>query len=290
MLTFGAMDITTNIATTDHFINANNIRQHYIDIGEGPVLVMLHGLTANCHAFDGVAAAGLSNKYRIIAPDLRGRGLTDQPAFNYSIEDHARDMVAMFQSLGLKNVYLAGHSFGGLLGMYLAAYYPLLINKLIIMDAAAEMNPQAIQMLTPAVARLERTYDSPEDYLTQIKKEPYLDNWDEHMVSYYMADIKKTANGKVTPIPNFTNIVEVSVGVGSEYWPGIIQKINQPSILINAVDDYTMDMPLLPEDKALETVAMIKDCKYIPVVGNHLTMMYNKGAQQITAAISAFLG
>ena len=75
-----------------HFVQTNNIQLHYLSHpGEGPTLVLLPGLTANAHAFDGLIQAGLSPRYRVLALDLRGRGLTDKPTTGYSMADHAAD-------------------------------------------------------------------------------------------------------------------------------------------------------------------------------------------------------
>ena len=50
-----------------------------------------------------------------------------------------------------------------------------------------------------------------------------------------------------------------------------------------------MNAPLLPEENALETVAMMKHCKYVKVPGNHQTMLYGDGAKAIVQAITSFL-
>ena len=66
---------------TDNFVSVNNINLHYIDHGaNGPVLILMHGLTANANAFDAVIP-GLQTSYQVICPDLRGNGLSDKPAF-----------------------------------------------------------------------------------------------------------------------------------------------------------------------------------------------------------------
>ena len=51
-----------------------------------------------------------------------------------------------------------------------------------------------------------------------------------------------------------------------------------------------MGEPLLPDFKAQETVALMQDCKYIKVDGNHQTMLYGTGAQQTVYAIASFAG
>src|SRR5436190_12446655 len=99
-----------------NFIKTNGIKLHYLDYrGTGPVLVLLHGLTANAFAFEGLMAAGLGQHFRVITVDLRGRGLSDKPLWGYSIHLHAKDIIGLLDHLQLKSVFIGGHSFGGLL-------------------------------------------------------------------------------------------------------------------------------------------------------------------------------
>ena len=111
----------------DHFIYTNRIRLHFIEYRTKenlPPLLLLHGLTANAHTFDGLIYNGLADKFHLYIPDLRGRGHSDKPSYNYRIRHHAKDVIGMMDQLGLKKVMIAGHSFGGLLGIYLAVHFP----------------------------------------------------------------------------------------------------------------------------------------------------------------------
>ena len=273
-----------------NFIPVNNINLHYIDYhSDGPILILLHGLTANAHAFDAVVE-GLQTKYRVICPDLRGNGLSDKPAFCYTIEDHAEDIIGLINHLGVDKVHLGGHSFGGFLSFYLAANYPDAIDKLVILDAAKAMNSNAANMLAGALGRLNATYPSFEEYLEHVKKAPYINFWDTAMVSYYRADVEDLPNGHVKPRCNIMSITEKSVNLASVDWPCVIDQVEHPTLLINALDNYTLGEPLLPEEIAKETVEMMKNARYEGIDGNHQTMLYGEGAQEIIGHLHDFLG
>jgi len=276
---------------TDHFIETNQVKLHYIDFaGDGPTIVLLHGLTANAHAFDGLVAAGLAPAYRLVSPDLRGRGLSDHPAFCYALQEHAEDILGLLDHLGIEKAVLGGHSFGGLLSIYMAANYPERVERLIILDAAAQMNPKAAEMLGPTLARLDKKYASWDAYLEEIKSAPFnADSWDDAMLSYYRADVMDIENGGVTPRSNLANIIEVAVNVANTPWTTYVEEIQQPAVLFNGLDVYTLGEPLLPDIKAQETAEMMKNCKYIAVDGNHHTMLYGDGAKQIVKGIKAFV-
>jgi len=275
--------------SSSNIIPVNDINLHYIDHkGDGPVLVLLHGLTANAHAFDALIA-GLHPTYRIICPDLRGNGLSDKPAFCYSVEEHVQDILELISHIGEERVYLGGHSFGGYLAFYIAAYHPQVVAKLIILDAAKSLNPNAPQMLAGALSRLDATYPSFDDYIAHVKKAPYLDFWDPAMLSYYRADVHDLPDGSVKPRCNLMAITEKSLALGTVDWPEVIEMIEQASLLVNALDIYTLGEPLLPDEIARETVEMMKNGKYVGVDGNHQTMLYGNGAQQSAEGIRVFL-
>jgi len=274
----------------DYIITVNNINLHYIDhYSDKPVLLLLHGLTANASAFDGLIEAGLDEHFRVISPDLRGNGLSDKPAFCYTVEDHVQDILGLISHLGEEKVYLGGHSFGGYLAFYIAANYPDVVSRLVILDAAKSMNPKAAEMLSKSLSRLDVTYHSFDAYIDHVKKTPYLTFWDPAMRSYYRADVEDLPKGHVKPRSNLMAITEKSMALAAIDWPDTIALAEQSAILINALDNYTMGEPLLPDYIAKETVAMMKQAKYAGVDGNHQTMLYGDGAKEVVEAVRGFL-
>jgi pimeloyl-ACP methyl ester carboxylesterase len=275
---------------SEHLIETNGIRLRYIESkGDGPTIILMHGLTANANAFDGLIAAGLSPAFNVISIDLRGRGKSDQPADDYTMAAHAKDIIGFLDSLKIKSAVIGGHSFGALLTFYLAAHYSDRVEKMILLDAAAKMHPNTKEMLVPALSRLGQAFPSFEAYLYKVKEAPYINFWDEKMISYYRADVKDNDDKTVTPIPQLNNMLLAVNGALAEPWLDYIQGVNKPAILINGGGIYTLDAPLLPEENARETVAMMKDCSYLKIPGNHQTMLYGDGAKEIVKAIKTFL-
>ncbi|MBS1614719.1 MAG: alpha/beta hydrolase [Bacteroidetes bacterium] len=273
------------------YLETNEIRLHYLQGPKnGPLIFLLHGLTANAHAFDGIREAGLDRNFEVVAIDLRGRGLSDHPAFSYSMEDHAQDILGLLKHFHAEKVIVVGHSFGGLLGYYLAASYPEKVESLIALDAAAHMNPMAADMLAIRLNKLDVPYPSFSDYLKEVKAAPYNTFWAPEMLSYYKADVRPYDEGGVTPRPQLANIIEASLGVAAIDWPDVIPEVKCPVLLVNAPEAYTLGMPMLPDELAKETVEMLPHGKLITVDGNHQTMMYGNGAKQIEEAITKFAG
>jgi len=70
---------SATLKIVNHTVRANGIRQHYLDAGEGPTVVLLHGFPETSFAWR-FQIPVLAEKFRVIAPDLRGYGETDKPA------------------------------------------------------------------------------------------------------------------------------------------------------------------------------------------------------------------
>ena len=273
-----------------NFIETNNIRLHYLEFkGNGPTLILMPGLSANAHAFDGLIAAGLSPAFNVISIDLRGRGESDQPDKGYLMEDHAKDIIELLDKLKIYKAIIGGHSFGALLSLYLATHYPERISKLLIMDAAAKMHENTKEMLGPSLSRLGQIYPSFEFYIDKVKAAPYLDFWEKEMESYYHADVKENEDKTVTCIPQLQNMIAAVNGVLSEPWKEYLKDVDHPTLLINGPGVYTMGAALLPKENAMETVNLMKNCSYVEVPGNHQTMLYGDGAKQIVQAIKQFI-
>lgn len=276
----------------DHFIYTNKIRLHFIEYKTDknlPKLLLLHGLTANSHTFDGLISRGLAERFHLFIPDLRGRGHSDKPEFNYSVRHHAKDIIGMLDQLGIDQIAIAGHSFGGLLSVYLAVHYPERVSRIVIIDAAAEMNNKVALMLQPVLKRLERTFDSFDAYLDYMKSSPTINFWEDVMTTYYRADVETLPNGKVRTYPSLSKMIKVSIGVYSQPWRRFFKDVRQPALLINATDIYNLGEPLLPDYKAKESVQYLQLGSYLQVAGNHQTMLYGKGAFQIMEAITNFV-
>ncbi len=279
------------IKSKDYFIKTNTINLHYLEYeGEQPTIIFMHGLTANAHAFDGLMAAGLNPAFHIISVDLRGRGESDAPDVGYTMKEHATDIIALMDALKLNKVILAGHSFGGFLALYLVKYFPDRVDKLILMDAAANMHPNTKDMLAPTLGRLGQTFSSFNAYLEKVKSAAYLTFWDKNMETYYKADVKQHADGSVSCIPQSAHMMEaVLKGSLGEPWMDYLQTLEHETILINAPGVYTLGAALLPEENAMETVELMKNCIYAKVQGNHQTMLYGPGAGEIVSIIKHFL-
>jgi pimeloyl-ACP methyl ester carboxylesterase len=112
------------------------------------VLVCVHGLTRSGRDFDRLAAA-LSPVYRVVCPDVAGRGLSSWLAnpIYYGIPQYVGDMVTLIARLGVETVDWFGTSMGGLIGMAFAGLKDSPIRKMIVNDVGPHVEPVAIERI-----------------------------------------------------------------------------------------------------------------------------------------------
>lgn len=94
------------------FTRVEGCRLHWAELGDGPPLVLLHGL-CDSHRTWLKAAPSLARSRRVLMLDLAGHGLSDRPDASYSLDWHAHLVGAWLDQLGLEKVDLVGHSYGG---------------------------------------------------------------------------------------------------------------------------------------------------------------------------------
>lgn len=121
------------IRRENHTIRANGIRQNYIDAGEGPPVVLLHGFPETNYAWRHQIPV-LGELYRLIVPDLRGYGETEKPATGYDKRNMARDLAALLDKLGIGRIALVGHDRGARVATRFAKDYPERVDRLVVMD------------------------------------------------------------------------------------------------------------------------------------------------------------
>jgi pimeloyl-ACP methyl ester carboxylesterase len=115
---------------------ASGLRMHYQQVGEGPDLVMIHGITGNLAAWHLQMVPALADDFRILTYDLRGHGYTDVPPTGYSPDDMAGDLLDLLDALEIERPVLVGHSYGADIALYFAAAHPERAREVIAIESA----------------------------------------------------------------------------------------------------------------------------------------------------------
>ena len=127
----------------------NMVYQDWGDPSNPDVVICVHGLTRISDDFCELADA-LSDRYRVILPDVVGRGRSDwlQNPSRYAVPQYAMDMIALMGALGLSTVRWVGTSMGGLIGMALAALPQSPISRMVLNDVGATLSGDALARIS----------------------------------------------------------------------------------------------------------------------------------------------
>ncbi|WDV32108.1 alpha/beta fold hydrolase [Streptomyces sp. AD16] len=111
--------------------------------GPGPTLLALHGHFGRGTTF-ALLAATLTGRYRVLAPDLRGHGLSDNGG-TFTLEEYVADTAALLHALELTPAAVLGHSMGGAIAFLLAERHPELVQTLVVADMTVKNQPPETQ-------------------------------------------------------------------------------------------------------------------------------------------------
>lgn len=112
----------------------NGINVHYQVKGEGPDVVMLHGVTSSLAIWYAKVMPELGKQFRVTAYDLRGHGYSDPTPTGYTSRSMADDLLALLDHLNIEKARLVGHSFGGSIALHLALLHPERVEAVVLGD------------------------------------------------------------------------------------------------------------------------------------------------------------
>ena len=260
--------------------------------GEKTPLLCIHGLTANCRCFDIIAEA-LSPENRVLAMDLRGRGLSDKPAGGYSIDRHCADIGALLNDLGIRKVRLLGHSLGAYIALAFASQHQDTVEKLILMDAGAQLSAEQWAKIAvgikPSLDRLEQSFSSFEEYIGQVKKASYLQPWNQAVEDYFRYEsheIGGVYRSRIDPkhiLEERTNLAGTDTSV---YYAGI----RCPVLILRATEGMASNDDLVLPEEAMEPFmnSLPKAVRVDLTGSNHYSMLLQPNVQR-DRAIAEFL-
>lgn len=129
----------------------SNVDLFYYDTKEEkPVMICLHGMYGRAETWSDFISH-YADKYRVIAPDLRGHGRSSKPDGYYTFDEMGEDVVELMNRLGIKQAILAGHSMGGGIAGYIASRYPDKVQAAAILDKTAKGLKRHIPVLSSQV-------------------------------------------------------------------------------------------------------------------------------------------
>jgi pimeloyl-ACP methyl ester carboxylesterase len=197
-----------------------------------PVVLCLHGLMRNSRDFEELAAH-LAARYRVIVPDVRGRGLSARdPDFNnYQIPVYVKDVLTLLTGLGAARVRVIGTSMGGLMAMMLALTQGGLVSGIVLNDVGPEVDRAGLERIrgyagkatavgswAEAIAQVRSTYGSAWPGLSD-------ERWEKIVRLSYRANAQGTP--EVDADPHISELLRNTNVAAPDLWPlwGALAKV-----------------------------------------------------------------
>lgn len=152
------------INTEDKQINVNITTHPESNV----LLIFIHGLTGNylqMHYFQNY----FKSKYNTLSYDLSGRGDSTLQSDPTDIHQHSKDLLEIIESLEHDNIVLTGYSMGGYIAVDVAGQTSK-VKKVVLLDGGGEADENTSSLVLPSLGRLEKTFDSRDEYLEMMKK------------------------------------------------------------------------------------------------------------------------
>jgi pimeloyl-ACP methyl ester carboxylesterase len=230
-------------------------RLHVAEAGAGPPVVLVHGWPQHWWSWRRVMAE-LAPSYRVLCPDLRGMGWSDAPPGAYAKEDWAADVVALLDALGLDEVDLVGHDWGGLVALLVALRAPERLRSVTAMSiihpwprpprpGPAALAPLAYQgpLATPVVGeRLLR--HAPDVVRTLIRRGSHRGfTWTDEELDTYARVLQEPARARASSAVYRTYLLHEAVPLTTGRYAG--QRLQVPALMLTGASDAVVGPPAL---------------------------------------------
>ncbi len=234
------------------FTTLNLKKIHYQVGGEGTqTIILVHGWGGSIKSLDKLAEL-LKKQYRVVQIDLPGFGQSENPNSDWGIDELSKIVLNLLDSLKIKKTIFFGHSFGGSLGIYLAANYPDRISHLVLCNSSYKRTAKK---------------SNPTKFLKGIFAIIPLINRFENIVKYFYYKIF-FPNSDLIKFPalesNFKKIMQQDL---TEF----LAKIKTPTLILWGQNDTQTPVELT---QTLKTQIKGSKLKIFPNIGHNLPLLY----------------
>ena len=245
-------------------LNVDGLKLHAQTLGEGPSLVMVHGLLIGNLSSWFLAAGRLSGERRVVLYDLRGHGKSDVPESGYGLASLAADLEGLARQLVPDGRFdLAGYSYGALVALRFALARPERVQRLILVEAPL-----------PPLRRLTERYGNAD--VSQL-----LASLPADVRKAALASPRRVASAtlRVRKLVKETSLV-ADIEAEPEFEPAALQGLTCPTLCL-----YGEQSEFLDDARYLQRV--LPDARLRLVKGSHLLL--NENAAETASVIQEFL-
>jgi lipase len=270
--------------------------------GGDRVVLAAHGITGNHRSWQGVARA-LGPEVSLVAPDLRGRGLSAKLPGPFGMRAHADDLVAVLDHLDLEQAVLTGHSMGAYVATTAATRHAPRWSSVVLVDGGVALPlPRGVDpddmlagVLGPALARLEMTFESRAAYHAFWRDHPALADpgaWTDDTEAWLDQDLVGTE-----PELRSSAAMEAVRFDGRELLVdrevrGAFHDLRQPTVLLRAPRGLLNQVPPLLPDELVDPLRARWPVRLEMLVDNtnhYSILLSHRGARVVASHLTAAL-
>jgi lipase len=267
--------------------------------GAGPnAVVAAHGVTGTHMNFEPVADQ-LGEAVTVLAPDLRGRGLSKSVGGPYGMAQHADDVIAVLDHAGIAEAVMVGHSMGGFVAVFAATRHPDRIRGLVLVDGGLPLQLGALSelpleqavhtMIGPSLDRLKMTFPSRQAYLDFWRDHPALArDWNDYLVRSFSYDTTGEPPALTSTVQQDAVLADSADLLRTGDLETALSQLAQPVVMLRApLGMFNQEPPLYPDAAVTvwrERAANLTEV-VVPGVNHYTIALTSRGAQAIAEAI-----
>lgn len=266
-----------------------------------PVVVALHGITANALAFAAVAAE-LDGRIRMLAPDLRGRAESRAITGPWGLAAHAADVLAVLDAAGAESAMLLGHSMGAYVAALTALRYPSRVDSVVLVDggigfpapSGGDIDTALENVIGPAMRRLTMTFAGDAEYLDFWRAHPAIGPgfdapWRGRLERYLLHDLVGPAGSRQSSC-----VLDAVRADGADVLsdPEVLRAVRdgtRPTTLLWAERGMLDEPQGLFDAERLAAAGVPQRVRVVPLGGvNHYTILFDLSAvRSVASAVRA---
>jgi 2-(acetamidomethylene)succinate hydrolase len=261
-------------------VDTGRIALNVRECGKGPLAIFLHGITSNSAVFEPLMEE-LQARFRCVAVDQRGHGLSDKPNRGYDAKDYAEDIIALVNTLDAGPAILVGHSLGARNSVMAATWAPDSVKCAVAIDFTPFIEPEVFDALDRRVNagdRLFKTQEEIEAYLRERYPLMPADAIRRRATSAYRA-----VDGGLRPLAAPQAMVLTAKGLREDLEP-TFAKVRRPILIMRGA------LSRLVSADALEKTRRLRPDLPVIVVPNTDHYVNEEAPAAVTAAILEFVG
>ena len=229
--------MTTYIMVHDKFITLRGLPFHYREFSRrGTPLILLHGLASQSHIFD-LLAPKLAQSFRVIAFDQRGHGESAKPDSGYDFKSVSEDLRALLDALKIKRALIAGHSWGGNVALFFAAYFPERVRGIILIDGGfldIQSNPEMTWERTEKELAPPNLIGTPVPNFKQMLKQYAGKVWTRAIEKIVLQNFEIQADNSIRPRLTYARHMKILRALWEQRPGKLYPRVQCPVLLIPA--------------------------------------------------------